>query len=151
MNDVIKQGFIDCEKFIDEHTPEELQEYEKSLNLDYKSYYRTPEQVIEDLSSMQDVSSKSIKESFHKVRYNAEEECVFTLTPVNTQDENEFEGMCFRNKASIVDYCKSLDDVTAAHIHEEFDYYLIVCWKNQEESDVGYSISDYYINEIKLI
>lgn len=56
----------------DEHTPEELQEYEKSLNLDYESYYRTPEQVIEDLSSMQDVSSKSIKESFYKVRYNDE-------------------------------------------------------------------------------
>lgn len=151
MNDVIKQGFIDCEKFIDEHTPQELQEYEKSLNLDYESYYRTPEQVIEDLSSIQDVSSKSIKESFYKIRYNTEEKCVYTLTPVNTQDENDFEELVFRNKANIVDYCKSLDDVTDAYVHEEFDCYLIVCWENQEESDVGYSISDYYINELKLI
>ena len=42
MNDKIKQAFEECEKFIDEHTPEELREYEKSLNLDYESYYKTP-------------------------------------------------------------------------------------------------------------
>lgn len=44
MNDKIKQAFEECEKFIDEHTPEELREYEKSLNLDYEWYYGTPEQ-----------------------------------------------------------------------------------------------------------
>lgn len=39
MNDKIKQAFEECEKFINECTPEELREYEKNLNLDYDSYY----------------------------------------------------------------------------------------------------------------
>lgn len=38
MNDKLKQAFKECEKFIGEHTPEELREYEKSLNLNYDLY-----------------------------------------------------------------------------------------------------------------
>lgn len=34
----IRKVFEECEDFIDNHTPEELDEYEKSLNLDYGSY-----------------------------------------------------------------------------------------------------------------
>lgn len=39
MDDRIRKAFEECNKFIDEHTSEELKEYEKSLNLDYDSYY----------------------------------------------------------------------------------------------------------------
>ena len=39
MDDRIRKAFEECNKFIDEHTSEELIEYEKSLNLDYDSYY----------------------------------------------------------------------------------------------------------------
>ena len=39
MDDRIRRAFEECNKFIDEHTSEELKEYEKSLNLDYDSYY----------------------------------------------------------------------------------------------------------------
>lgn len=39
MNERVKKAFEECNKFIDEHTSEELIEYEKSLNLDYDSYY----------------------------------------------------------------------------------------------------------------
>lgn len=75
---------------------------------------------------------------------------VYILKPVNEQDANEFDTFVFRDKESIINYCNSLDDVTNAYVHEEFDYCLIVCWKDQEEIE-GYSISDYYINKIKLI
>ncbi len=66
--DKVKQAFIDCEKFIDEHTPEELREYEKSLNLDYESY-RTPEQVAEDLVSITDSPTKGLKKAFEETRH----------------------------------------------------------------------------------
>lgn len=33
-----KQAFEECERFINECTPEELLEYEKSLNIDPKDY-----------------------------------------------------------------------------------------------------------------
>lgn len=52
MNDKIKQAFEDCEKFIDEHTPEELREYEKNLNLDYDSYYSDGEVSRNDISKL---------------------------------------------------------------------------------------------------
>lgn len=39
MDDRIRKALEECNKFIDEHTSEELKEYEKSLNLDYDSYY----------------------------------------------------------------------------------------------------------------
>ncbi len=39
MDDRIRKAFEECNKFIDEHTSKELKEYEKSLNLDYDSYY----------------------------------------------------------------------------------------------------------------
>ena len=38
MNERILKAFEECERFIDEHTPEELVEYEESLNLDYEKY-----------------------------------------------------------------------------------------------------------------
>ena len=34
----VKQAFEECERFIDECTPEELLEYEKSLNIDPEDY-----------------------------------------------------------------------------------------------------------------
>ena len=39
MDNRIRKAFEECDKFIDEHTSKELKEYEKSLNLDYNSYY----------------------------------------------------------------------------------------------------------------
>ena len=39
MDNRIRKAFEECNKFIDEHTSKELKEYEKSLNLDYDSYY----------------------------------------------------------------------------------------------------------------
>ena len=39
MDNRIRKAFEECNKFIDEHTSKELKEYEKSLNLDYNSYY----------------------------------------------------------------------------------------------------------------
>lgn len=39
MDYIIRKSFEECNKFIDEHTSKELIEYEKSLNLDYNSYY----------------------------------------------------------------------------------------------------------------
>ena len=46
MDAKLKEVFKDCEKFIDEHTPEELIEYEKSLNLDYDAYNKYKVEII---------------------------------------------------------------------------------------------------------
>lgn len=37
-NEKIRKAFEECEAFIDAHTPQELNEYEKSLELDYDRY-----------------------------------------------------------------------------------------------------------------
>lgn len=38
MNEEIKRAFEECSRFIDESTPEELEEYERSLNLNISDY-----------------------------------------------------------------------------------------------------------------
>lgn len=38
MSENVKKAFEECRKFLDEITPEELEEYERNLNLDYQSY-----------------------------------------------------------------------------------------------------------------
>lgn len=37
-NEKIRKAFEECEAFIDAHTPQELTEYEKSLDLEYDRY-----------------------------------------------------------------------------------------------------------------
>lgn len=69
MSDKVKEAFRKCDEFIENSTPQELEEYEKSLNIDYEKYDKdpqhiplnTPEDVIVFLSSMQDRSHKEIK------------------------------------------------------------------------------------------
>lgn len=71
--DKIKQAFEEREKFIDKCTPEELQKYEDSLNLDYDSY-RTPEEVVKSLPCMQDMSNESIKQIYKMVKHGDDSE-----------------------------------------------------------------------------
>ena len=51
MNERVKKAFEECNKFIDEHTSEELIEYEKSLNLDY-DFYNQRNFTEEDLKTL---------------------------------------------------------------------------------------------------
>lgn len=48
---MVKQAFEECERFIDECTPEELLEYEKSLNIDPKDY---ESEILHELESYSD-------------------------------------------------------------------------------------------------
>lgn len=49
MDSNVKKVLEVCQKFIDEHTPEELIEYEKNLNLDYDKYKLADESTSEKL------------------------------------------------------------------------------------------------------
>lgn len=51
ISDKVKQAFEECSRFIDECIPEELLEYEKSLNIDLKDY---ESEILHELKSYSD-------------------------------------------------------------------------------------------------
>ena len=180
MNDKIKQAFEECEKFIDEHTPEELREYEKSLNLDYEWYYGTPEQEnkntgvkygyndapIEDVYNIHYDTAGNFrwigtKSGEHIIRNGTEVETVksapvnnyvYTLSSMNESSINEFSHICFKTRDNIKNYFESLNAVKRVCFYDGVDDLLTIYWiDDNKENLVGYYVEDYIISKVEII